>query len=1614
MQETISTFIIPNYSIQELLSRNLQKKVAIFSAIRSSDQQKVAIKTPLDENPSFKDLADLNHEFQILKKVQISEAVHVFDLINFKNTQYLIMEFLDGKRLQTFIKENKRLDLKTFLNIALQLTHILNKLHRAKIVHKDFNSMNLMINPHTLQVKIIGFGLSSELSTEMPPSMLEGTLAYISPEQTGKMNRVIDYRSDFYSLGVTFFEMLAGTLPFKSADPLEFIYYHMTKNPPEIKGIPPILNQLIRKLMAKNAEERYSSALGIQKDLLKIQQGETDFILGQEDRKNILLISQKLYGREEQIKSILSKFENFIRTSQSELLLVKGPSGMGKTSLINEVQKPLVSCKGIFIQGKYDILRKSEPYFGLSQALKELIYFLLSQENIETIKLSLQEAIGNTGLALASVIPQMDLLLTHLPPLEPLPPKEAQNRLHLSFERFFKVIATKDHPLVIFLDDLQGIEQASMDLIHYLLETTPYLFFIGAYRDNEVSPLHPLIASLKETQHTTLTLNPLSQTHIETLLRDTFEIENVEELAEQVFLKTSGNPFFINEFLKRLYQKEWIVSDERGWTFDLIAIKEAKMTDNVLELMFQKIHNLSKPCQEVICIAAFIGGTFSLKILSLITEKSKELLSEILWEGMQEGLIFTKGTDYKKAKIGENILYYFLHDKIQEAAYELIQTDKAPIHLQIGRILLKQEESSLFDVIDNFNRALPLICDSEEQKKVAFLNLDGAKKAKSSNAYAAALNYLEAARKLIGKNHFELEKEYGETLSLLGRFEEANTHLIALIPKAPNILEKMRIYSALAAQNCNTGNLQEAIQNSIDGLKLMGIYLKPKPTFLNILGSFFRFQFSLFLKGTERLKNIPQDPLIDELDHLTGSMSAACYIANEPNLFMVLTFNMLLKYLQLGVSAGSSYNGYIIMLMTLNQFKNAVKWQDLALLDVSQRHSSFLEGRTMYIYGTFYVPWFKHIKETLAVFNKTIQLNLEAGDFTYLAFSQFQKALYCFLCGHSCSEIDEEFQKACHILQRTKEDHLEASLIIQSFGNSLAKGKKAILKEKLTKALEKPFKTTVRHWISAIYSGLLIVNQEFEEAFHMAKTGLLYAESTKPQAIQAYAAYFYALAAYNIYHKLTPHDKKNLKKALKNIKIWADQCSVNYLPLYLHLSAEKAALEGNKAEASSFFNRALDVAEEGEFYFYAAMISEGAFRFYLKIHEIRLAKSYLQLAHYHYSKFGALDIAKKLEEKYPNWLSPQEKSSPTLSLDFLSVLKATQILSSEIILNQLLEKMIQVVKQNAGAEKVVFLSIQKDKFLIEVEGLPDDQIKLYKDKFIDESQFPISLLNYVLRSKQHIVLDDASSHPGQFYQDPYFKQNSIKSVLCTPILYQSNVLGLLYLENNVAHNAFTKERIQILNVLASQAAISLENARMYRASGRFVPNQFLKELGKRSLVDVRLGDQVPRKMSVLVCDIRNFTTLSENMSSHETFAFINNFLGQMEPIIRAHQGFIDKYIGDAIMALFPNKCEDALNAAIEMLQNLPQGIELGIGINTGDLMLGILGGEERIDSSVIGDTVNTAFRVESLTKQYKVPLLITDYTKQALKPTSNYHFSEIGSVNVKGKKQPVLIWQVIV
>ncbi|UBF23577.1 AAA family ATPase [Kovacikia minuta CCNUW1] len=1624
---------LPGYHFTEQLYTG--SRTLVYRAVRESDQQPVVIKLLKNEHPTFNELVQFRNQYTLAKSLNLSGIIQSYSLEPHRNGYALIMEDYNGTSLRHFSQGNP-LNLEKFFPISLQLTDILGELYRNRIIHKDLKPANILINPQTYQIKLIDFSIASLLPREMQEIQnlngLEGTLAYLSPEQTGRMNRGVDYRSDFYSLGVTFYELLTGRLPFQSNDPMELVHCHLAKQPipphrireqglkgrgQEAEGrredastrghkntgtwefgdaktqdtqhsalstqhsastqnssplptphsplptpIPEALSNIVMKLMAKNAEERYQSAVGLRHDLEKClyqwqQTGNINsFALGERDVCDRFLIPEKLYGREEEVTALLaafdriaggqepearsqepegtetsiqnskSKIQNFppphsplpTPSSRSELILVTGFSGIGKTAVVNEIHKPIVRQRGYFIKGKYDQFQRDVPFSAFVQAFRDLMGQLLSESDaqLEQWRQKILSAVGENGQVIIKVIPEVEHIIGTQPPVSHLSGDAAQNRFNRLFSQFIQVFARADHPLVIFIDDLQWADVASLKLMQLLMSEAQshHLLFIGAYRDNEVALAHPLMQTLDKvrkagTRVSTITLTSLSQKSVNQLIADTLSCSPAlaSPLTDLIVGKTQGNPFFTTQFLKTLYDYGLITFNRDGnyWECDVAQVRSLSLSEDVVEFMAMQLQKLTSETQTILKLAACVGNYFDLATLAIVSEQSQTEVAANLWQALQEGLILPRNEVYKfYQELGESAttsgssalnsgscVYKFLHDRIQQAAYSLISEEQRPsIHLKIGQLLLShtldiEQDNKLFDIVNHLNMGLKLIVQPAEKERIAQLNLFAAQKARSATAYESALSYATAGITLLPSDCWQsqydltlvLHELAAENAFLARNFEQMEHWAETVLQQAKTLLDRIKIYEIQIQNYISQYRPLDAIALGKKVLSQLGIQLPDQPTEADIQQEF-QHTAALFAgKSMEELLNLPPMTASAPLAaiRIAANTAPAVYFA-APSLYPLLILSQVNVSIQHGNASVSAffYASYGLLLNgILQDMEAADRASKLALGVLEKLNAREFEAKTRFILGALVVHGTAHLQTSLNFLRESYQIGLETGDIEFAGHATFNSCHYAYFSSQELETLERDTQTYSQMLVKFKQVmqlnycqmFRQVALNLLGRTNNPQLLVSAIYDE--AQALPQLLAANDHMGLHFFYLHKLILGYLFGDTVQsLSEMAIQVRQYLKAGTglITVPIFYFYeSLATLTENLSAASECSGRLNQVAENqtmLQKWAYHAPMNYLHKWHLVEAEKHRVLGNKVEAIDQYDLAIAGAKTNGYIQEAALANELAARFYLNWGKERIAQDYMMEAYYAYSRWGAKAKVHHLEQCYPQLLAPilqqrqqsltptetiltipvhtsksSTSSSVTETLDLAAVLKASQTLSCEIELHKLVFALLEVVLESAGAQKCALMLLQAEQLmLVATNSANFCPIKLCAIPIEDSHDIPISLVNAVKRNLQPVIITDATHHP-QLASDPYIQQNQSKSVLCTPILHQGKLLGLLYLENNLTIGAFTSDRVELLNLLCAQAAISLENARLYQQS-----QAYAQQLGQ-SLKSLRLA-----------------------------------------------------------------------------------------------------------------------------------------------------------------------------
>ena len=1490
---------LSGYQVTEKLHES--NKSLVYRGHRRADDQSVILKMLNQAYPSPENIAWFKREYEITQNINLPGVINVYNWENLENNWVIVLEDFGGESLNRIILK-KEFTITEFLLLAIEIVDILGQVHQQHIIHKDINPSNIILNQKTGQLKLIDFGISTTLSREIStfcnPNILEGTPAYISPEQTGRMNRAIDYRTDFYSLGVTFYELLMGQLPFPANDVLELVHCHIAKQPippHELKPeVPPIISALVLKLMAKNAEDRYLSAYRIKADLEEcLRQWQTKghvapFFIDQHNVSEQFYIPQKLYGREQEISSLLAAFDR-VSQGASEMMLVSGYSGIGKSVLIQEIYKPLTRQHGYFIAGKFDQFQRDIPYASLIQAFQSLARQLLteSEAEINHWREKLQGALGENGRVIIEVIPEVELIMGPQPPLPELPPAELRNRFNLVFQKFIQIFTQPEHPLVIFLDDLQWADGASLELIQRLMTAgeNKYLFLIGAYRDNEVNEAHPLIQSLEEIDKASVTISrlqlpPLALTDIAQLIVDTLFVDSIaaQPLAQLIQEKTGGNPFFINEFLKSLYSEGWLYFNygSQKWQWDLEHIKAQPLTDNVLELMIKKVKKVPTATQAVLKLAACIGNQFDLKTLAVIAEKSIPETATDLQSALQSGLIMPLGYAYQLVELDVEGLsnqlvaeYKFAHDRIQQAVYSLIpEADTQAVHLGVGKLSLRnisseQFQQKLFEIVNQLNRGRGLIEQPTERNELAQLNLRAGKKAKSSTAYQQAFNYLQIGLSLLGQESWSqqytlalnLHVEAAEAAYTVANYGEMERLAQIVLQKAQTLLDKVKVYEVKMQAYCAQIKFIEAIKTGLEVLQLLGVELPERPSQADLTHEIAQIKSALAGRQAQELIDLPEmtDPQKLTTIRVMNYLFGPAYIAIN-QLSLVIWCRQVHLSIQYGHSpeAAFPYAGYGLILCLAGELEAGYQFGQLALKLLERFKDKTFKARTYAVYKLLLKHWKEPLRDTSSFCMEAYQSAIETGDLEYAASVRVTFAYALYLSGVELMEAKKETAKAIAATIHTQQEAYchWTRIYMQAIFNLMGEADnpwrlmgEAYDEEKMMPIhLAGEDRTAMMHAYSHKLT-LCYLFEEFQQAIENANQFEEYAANAGSSYILPTAYLYDMLARLALYPNVPETEKEEIlsKVSAKQAKmeLWAKQAPMNFLHKFYLVEAERARVLGKDSEAREYYDRAITSAHENDYLNEEALAYELAGKFYLARNQNHVARHYLQDAHYTYQRWGAVAKFKDLEARYPQFLATvstdtiQTRLRPSITnsgkttsgvLDINSVIKASQTISGEIRPDKLLERLMKTVIENGGAQKGFLILEKEDTWTIEAQGnIESEDVTILPSIPIDavtgDSQTPIlptAIINYVARTGKNIVLNNAAESE-QFTRDPYIVATQPKSILCTPLLNQGKLGGILYLENNLTTGAFTADRLEVLKLLSSQAAISLQNSQLYVA-----------------------------------------------------------------------------------------------------------------------------------------------------------------------------------------------------
>ena len=1439
---------------------------------RSADggRHAVLLVVPVGEHPTPDSLNHLTHQYELKDDLDNAWAARPLDLVHERGRTMLVLNDPGGEPLDRLI--GLPMEIGPFLRLAIGLSVALGGLHEHGLVHKDIKPTNILVNSATGQAWLTGFGIASRLPRErqapQPPEFIAGTLPYMAPEQTGRMNRSIDSRSDLYSLGVTLYQMLTGSLPFAASEPMEWVHSHIARNPvppsERLETVPAEISAILMKLLAKGAEERYQTTTGVEKDLRRCladwgaRRRIDEFPLGEHDSSDRLVIPEKLYGRASEISALLASFDRIVASGSPELVLVSGYSGIGKSSVVNELHKVLVPPRGLFASGKFDQYKRDIPYATLAQAFRGLVHPLLSKNEAELYiwRDAIRQALGPNGLLIVDLVPELKLIVGEQPPIPVLNPQDTRRRFQLVFRRFIGVFARREHPLALFLDDLQWLDAATLDVLEDLL-TQPdvqHLLLIGAYRDNEVGAAHPLTRKLEAIRRAgaavqEIVLAPLTGKDLKQLVGDSLrrEPDQAAPLARLLLSKTDGNPFFAIQFLCSLAEEGLLKFDHREgqWSWDLKRIHAKNYTDNVVDLLVAKMHRLPLETQRALQQMACMGNSADFDLLAAVYEGSEPEMHRELLDAVRAGLILPSDHAYR-----------FLHDRVQEAAYSLIPEDaRAAAHLRIGRLLASRISppteiaEKIFEIVNQLNLGSHLITSDGERTRVAELNLIAGRRAKMSTAYASALSYLAVGRRLLNEeswNHayeliFSIEFLIADCEFLTANMTAAENRLSMLAQRAQTPHDtaivvglRLRVYTALDSSD-------RGVEICLEFLRGRGTHWSPHPSKDEV-----RREYDLIWSqiGSRRIEQLTDMPLITDSDVLDildvlGEVFVPALFCDE-NLSSLVICRMVNLSLAHGNSDGSCYayvNFATIAGPRFGQYESGVRFGQLGYDLVERRALKRFQARIYMSFGGIVLPWTRHIRSGRDLVRRALDIANESGDITHSCFCCDHVIQNMLGAGDHLVEVQHEAENYLQFAQKLRfglvADHIKAQLALvrslrgltPKFGCFNDDGFDELLFEQRLEANPALAELECWYWIRKLQARFFA--GDYASALDAARHAQRKLWTSPSQFETAEFCFYGALSHAASWDTASASEQRGHRDALaahhRQLEIWTGHCPENFENRTALVGAEVARIEGRKLDAEDLYEQAIRSAHANGFVHNEALANELAARFYAARGFGKIARAYMRDARLCYARWGADGKLQQIDALYPGLRQdePLPASTSTImepieQLDLATVINVSQAVLSEVVLEKLIDTLVRTALEQAGAQRALLIIARGDEYRIEAEGTTSSETVTVdlRQASVTSADLPESVFHYVLRTKESVLLHDASNEQP-FSADEYVRRHSARSILCLPLLKQSRLIGLLYLENNLSLNAFTPARMAILKLIALEAACSIENTLLY-------------------------------------------------------------------------------------------------------------------------------------------------------------------------------------------------------
>lgn len=1613
------------FTIQEVIYTGDDTVVA---RARSEQGDRVMLKYQDSNRPSPDLLARWQHEHAVLQSIDSEWVVKSLGLKQVEHSLMLVLEDFASTNLAQLIARQS-LDMSERISLAIQLASALSDVHAHGVIHGDVSPKNVLVDVASMRIKLCDFGLSSRLDREqkvMQEAFLRGTLEYMSPEQTGRTNLDVDYRSDFYSLGVSLYELFSGRKPFQSKDSMTLLHAQIAIMPTPLHELDPTIPEpvsaLVQKLLCKHPDDRYQSSFGLLSDLercsLQWQHSRRidSFELARADIPERFRVAQKLYGREAECATILAAFER-VSNGRSELLLITGYAGIGKTALVSELHRPIAARRGYFLRGKCDQYSRNQPYAALSQAFQQLLRQLAAEggERRSYWKAKLLDALGENAGAIAEIIPNLTLLFGAPAKLPSLPAAEKEHRFHIAFSQFVNALASRSHPLLVFLDDLHWADAPTLRLLEHLVqdEAERCVLIIGAYRDNKVDESHPLQQAINAIRQTRgrvaqLALANLELAHVRHLVADTLHCDEevVAPLAELCLAKTRGNPFFLSQLLRALHEDGEIHYQraEGAWQWSIEQIEQRGITDNVVVLMLQKLRTLDQRAQDLLASAAHLGVSFDLRQLMAVAAQDAVSTAAALWPALQAGLVLPLNENYKfdgNPELLQGARYRFLHDRVQQAAYGLTPPEQRQgLQLRCGRLLLvdgteAELDERLFNVLDSLNGAVALITDAAERAQLLALNLRGGIRAKSASAFPTAVALLRQGKALLAADAWQtqpeqtllLYRELAEAEYLAGNFKQAELLYPEGIAACSEVVAKVRLCLVQVDQHHIQGRFADSLPVLRFALELLGGSF---PDSEEEAGQSFALEFD---KTQQQLAQHSKRQLLNAIEmvgpeHLLEmrvyfALSFSTYQTGRFNAFVVNACRMVQTTLQHGQCDLSciAYVAYVTAMSAMKQpYPRCYEMGKLALTLAEQREDQYFRLTVYQYFSAFYQHWCEPLANSFPYLENGVELGQSGINPLSAGYCVLLRSVNKFVQGTSLDALQQECERGLKFLQKSHQANTGNMLHYGVLQPLLAlRGQTAqptnfdTADSSTTEFFDGDYQTPsipLALYLSAMIRHAYLVDDASQWQLCSGKLAIV--GLCLPDSPSLVEATFYTALGLLKPELSDPADlAKNLPAVdgyLECFQTWAKDCAANFQHKALLIEAERARALGDDPAAMNLFARAIEAAAEAGYPACEALANELYARFWLSRKQKQLSRNFIGEACYHYRRWGAEVKCKQLEAQWPGVsfrvldrpqsgsLHPRSfrsGSEHTGQLDLHSLLKATQLLAKEIQLDSLLPRMLDVLLENAGAEHGAIVLVDDDKLIVEVAGgLADGHrfdCQLIGRPLAELSEgreptLPTAIIEYVQLTRSSLLLNNPAAD-SRFANNAYVQQRQPKSVLCLPVHTQGKLVALVYLENNLMENAFTSKHQHALELLSSQAAISLVNARLYESLERKVQER-TEELRRMSMkdgltgisnrrsfderlaVELRRGLRSQAPLSLLMIDIDHFKLYNDAYGHFQGDDCIKAVARSLAGVVSRPSDLVARYGGEEFAILLP---ETDVDVAVRVAESCLKALaELGI------------------------------------------------------------------------------------